>query len=64
MVAYNTQIDNENKKYKIQFETDDFDAFKRVEKVCRDAVDKNTVISLKISPIYKTYAGISKQRRH
>lgn len=53
MVSYNTQIDNKNKKYKIQFETDDFDAFKWVEKVCRDAVDKNIVVSLKAFPTDK-----------
>lgn len=32
MISYNTQIDNTNKKYKIQFETDDYDSFKRAEK--------------------------------
>ena len=53
MVAYNTEIDNENKKYKIQFETDDYETFKWVEKVCRDAVDKNIVVSLKAFPTYK-----------
>ena len=53
MVSYNTQIDNTNKKYKIQFEADNFDAFKWVEKVCRDAVDKNIVVSLKAFPTYK-----------
>ena len=53
MVAYNTQIDNKNKKYKIQFETDDYETFKWVEKVCRDAVDKNTVVSLKSIPTCK-----------
>ena len=53
MVAYNTEIDNENKKYKIQFETDNFDTFKLVEKVCRDAIDRNTVVSLKAFPTYK-----------
>lgn len=53
MVSYNTQIDNKNKKYKIQFETDNFDTFKWIEKVCRDAVEKNTVVSLKSFPTYK-----------
>lgn len=53
MVSYNTQIDNKNKKYKIQFETDNFDTFKWIEKVCRDAVEKNTVVSLKGFPTYK-----------
>lgn len=53
MASYNTQIDNKNKKYKIQFETDDFDAFKWVEKVCSDAVDTNIVVSLKAFPTYK-----------
>lgn len=53
MVSYNTQIDNTTKKYKIQFETDDYDVFKWVEKVCRDAVDKNTVVSLKAFLTYK-----------
>ncbi len=53
MTLYNTQIDNKNKNYKIQFETDDYETFKWVEKVCRDAVDKNTVVSLKAFPTYK-----------
>lgn len=53
MISYNTQIDNTNKKYKIQFETDDYDAFKLVEKVCSDAVDTNIVVSLKAFPTYK-----------
>lgn len=53
MVLYNTQLDNTNKKYKIQFETDDYDAFKWVEKICRDAVDKSIVISLKAFPTDK-----------
>lgn len=53
MVSYNTQIDNTNKKYKIQFETDNFDAFKWAEKACRDGIDKNTVVSLKTFPTYK-----------
>ena len=46
MISYNTQIDNTNKKYKIQFETDDYDAFKWVEKICRDAIDTDNLKSL------------------
>lgn len=38
MVSYNTQIDNTTKKYKIQFETDDYDVFKWVEKICSNTV--------------------------
>lgn len=43
MISYNTQIDNTNKKYKIQFETDDFDAFKWAEKICSEAVDTDNL---------------------
>lgn len=46
MISYNTQIDNTNKKYKIQFETDDYDAFKWAEKICSDAVDTDNLKSL------------------
>lgn len=53
MVSYNTQIDNTNNKYKIQFETDDYETFKYVEKVCRDVIDTNIVVSLKDFPTYK-----------
>lgn len=42
MVSYNTQIDNTTKKYKIQFETDDYDVFKWVEKICSNTVDTDT----------------------
>ena len=46
MISYNTQIDNTTKKYKIQFETDDYDSFKRAEKICSDAVDTDNLKSL------------------
>lgn len=32
MISYNTQIDNTNKKYKIQFETDDYGALQNLLK--------------------------------
>lgn len=50
MGSYNTQIDNTNKKYKIQFETDDYTTFKWVEKICGVAVDTD---NLKSIPTYK-----------
>lgn len=50
MVSYNTQIDNTNNKYKIQFETDNYETFKWIEKVCRDAIDTN---NLKSIPTFK-----------
>lgn len=46
MVVYNTQIDNKNKKYKIQFETDDYETFKWVEKICSEAVDTDNLKSV------------------
>lgn len=38
--SYNAQIDNENGKYTIQFETSNYDYFKLVEKACQKAIDK------------------------
>ena len=38
--SYNAQIDNENGKYTIQFETGNYDYFKLVEKACQKAIDK------------------------
>lgn len=46
MGSFNTQIDNINKKYKIQFETDDYTTFKWVEKICRAAVDTDNLKSI------------------
>lgn len=57
MISYNTQIDNTNKKYKIQFETDDFDAFKWVEKVCRDAIDTDNLKSLPTCKLAQELVG-------
>ena len=38
--SYNAQIDNENGKYTIQFETGNYEYFKLVEKACQKAIDK------------------------
>ena len=46
MVSYNTQIDNTTKKYKIQFETDDYDVFKWVEKICSNTVDTDNLLEV------------------
>lgn len=46
MVSYNTQIDNTTKKYKIQFETDDYDVFKWVEKICSNTVDTDSLLEV------------------
>ena len=40
-ISYNAQINNIDKKYTIQFETDNFDYFKLVERACQQAIDKN-----------------------
>ena len=37
---YNAQINNKDKKYSIQFETDDYEWFKDVEKFCQQYVDR------------------------
>lgn len=37
---YNAQINNKEKKYSIQFETDDYEWFKDVEKFCQQYVDR------------------------
>lgn len=37
---YNAQINNKDKKYSIQFETDNYEWFKEMEKVCQQYVDK------------------------
>lgn len=38
---FNTQLLNNEKKYKIQFETDNYKYFKFVENACRKAIDDN-----------------------
>ena len=38
--SYNAQIDNKNGKYRIQFETSNYEYFKIVEKACQKAIDK------------------------
>lgn len=45
--SYNAQIDNENEKYTIQFETSNYDYFKLVEKACQKAIDKKDKAVLK-----------------
>lgn len=45
--SYNAQIDNENGKYSIQFETSNYDYFKLVEKACQQAIDKRDKAVLK-----------------
>ena len=37
---YNAQINNKEKKYSIQFETENYAWFKEMEKVCQEFVDK------------------------
>lgn len=37
--GYNAQIDNENKKYTIQFETSNYKYYKIVEKACQKVID-------------------------
>ncbi len=39
--SFNSQLLNNEKKYKIQFETDNYDYFKFVEKACQKAIDEN-----------------------
>lgn len=39
MTGYNAQIDNKNGKYSIQFETNNYEYYKLVEKACQKAVD-------------------------
>ena len=36
---YNAQIDDKNKIYSIQFETDSYEKFKNVEKICQSVID-------------------------
>lgn len=38
--SYNAQLNDKYKEYKIQFETDNYEYFKMVEKACQKAVDK------------------------
>ena len=45
--SYNAQIDNENGKYTIQFETSNYDYFKLVEKACQKAIDMKDKAVLK-----------------
>lgn len=37
---YNAQINNKDKKYSIQFETDNYEWFKDAEKFCQQYVDR------------------------
>ena len=37
---YNAQINNKEKKYSIQFETENYEWFKEMERVCQRYVDK------------------------
>ena len=46
MVSYNTQMDNTTKKYKIQFETDDYDVFMWVEKICSNTVGTDNLLEV------------------
>lgn len=39
--SYNAQLCRGENKYSIQFETNNYDLFKMVEKACQKAVDKN-----------------------
>ena len=45
--SYNAQIDNENGKYTIQFETSNYEYFKLVEKACQEAIDRRDKALLK-----------------
>lgn len=45
--SYNAQLDNKNGKYSIQFETENYDYFKLVEKACQKAIDKRDKAVLK-----------------
>ena len=38
--SYNAQINNMTGKHTIQFETNDYDALKRVEKACQKEIDR------------------------
>lgn len=40
MTGYNAQIDKENGKYSIQFETNNREYFDIVEKACQKVIDK------------------------
>ena len=37
--SFNSQLFNKEKMYKIQFETDNYDYFKFVEKACQKVID-------------------------
>lgn len=45
--SYNAQIHNKTGEYSIQFETNNYDYFKMVEKACRKAIDKKDKAVLK-----------------
>ena len=45
--SYNAQIDSKSGKYNIQFETNNHDYFKFVEKACQKAIDKRDKAVLK-----------------
>ena len=38
---WNGQLDNKNKVYSLQFETDSYRKYKEVEKICQTMVDKS-----------------------
>ena len=38
--SYKAQIDNAQRKYSIQFETENYEYFKLVEKACQKVIDK------------------------
>ena len=38
---YNAQINNKDKKYSIQFETENYEWFKEVEEACQEVIDKS-----------------------
>ena len=42
--SYNAQLDNKNGKYTIQFETNNYDYFKIVQKACQKAIDKKNKV--------------------
>lgn len=39
---WNGQLDNKNKFYSLQFETDSYEKYKEVEKICQAMVDKSS----------------------
>lgn len=51
--SYNAQLKNKESKYYIQFETNNYTLFKKVERSCQSAVDKAHQSTLDNSLIYK-----------